>query len=111
MKIVTIITLSILSLYTARAQHILEFEDMPALGDSIQVWFVDTTGVVEGPSGPAQTWDFTNIIAGDSSTSYFVNVSTTIYATSFPNSDFASDNGNNRYTYYTSTPTELTLDG
>lgn len=62
----------------------------PALGDSIIIRRADTTGIQAGPSGAAQTWDFSSLVL-DSTTTVLVYdaLASQTFAADFPNGNIA----------------------
>ncbi|NTW34494.1 MAG: hypothetical protein HGB12_18045, partial [Bacteroidetes bacterium] len=70
-------------------------------GDLIKTHTADTTGIVQGPSGANQTWNFAALVVNPTlNTQTCVAPSTTPYASSFPTATVAISNGSSNYEYY-----------
>ncbi len=82
----------------------------PVAGDVFYGYWVDTNGLVKGPSGAGVTWDFTTVVRNDSDTTTFFNCAATPYCSSFPGSNIAYHNGRD-YTYGVTSATGYTILG
>jgi hypothetical protein len=80
-------------------------------GDVSTVYTADTTGIVPGTTGANHTWDFSNLVIGSttSSTNY-VDPSTTANASSFPTATVAGITGTT-YEYFLINSTQFTTLG
>jgi hypothetical protein len=82
------------------------------VGDVSHMYYVDTTGVLPGPSGTNQTWSFGNSILNSiPTTTNYVNPLSTTYSSTFHSSNIAVDDGSGYIDYYSSTSSSLTYDG
>jgi len=86
---------------TLFSQPTITSANMYAAGDELLIQPADTTGVVPGPLGANQTWDFSGITNdGALTTQTVVLASATPYASSFTGSDIAIDAGGGNYGYF-----------
>ena len=102
MKNVTLITAGFIILnFAAFSQPVLTVSNSVFnFGETSTSYLADTTGVQQGASGAGQTWNFSNLSIGTSSTTTnYVDPSGTPYSSNFPASTLAALSGND-YTYY-----------
>ncbi|HXF99792.1 MAG TPA: T9SS type A sorting domain-containing protein [Bacteroidota bacterium] len=89
---------------TGSAQFRIGPDKLPAPGDRYVPMPMDTTGVVEGESGPNRTWNFLSLVsAGPATEILYLPAATTPYTTEFPHASLASvvtDGADSAYSYY-----------
>lgn len=88
------------SALTAQAQPVINASDMPANGDVLTLWSMDTVGVDPGPSGANVTWDFSWVQGQDSVTTYYVPAQATPFTDTFPSANLASYSDTISYNYW-----------
>lgn len=96
MKNVILITIVFLSPFFCMGQIVLDQTDLPNIGDIetvLQVGSVQGAALSPGASGADVIWDFSSLVpTGDYDTLYYVNPSTTLYASSFPTANISIRN-------------------
>lgn len=96
---------------TLTAQIEITSADMPVIGDEL-VRLVDTLPAFgPGASGPAQTWDFSGALEGQTTTNSIVDPVTTPSADQFAGSTLAMTTDGTNFFYLTNAPDGLTMDG
>lgn len=108
MKRTSTIILAFLALNSATiAQELTAAVHQINVGDSYTWFEADTAGVMAGPSGSGQTWNFSSIsLSTNQITLDYVDPSTTPSSADFPSANVAQYDGTD-YTYYNSTSTML----
>jgi len=106
----------VLSSGIAIAQPVVNGAGIPAAGTTITFYEVTATSVTQGSAGANQTWNFSSYPAtGNSSTSQFINPSTSLFASMFPTATFATlsptTGGNDGYAYGIATSSYMDLIG
>ncbi len=102
MKLVYSFSVAVCLAGIADAQPTITSAFAPSIGDVFNSNILDTTSVVPGPSGANQSWDFSKLTSkGTSSTSY-IDPTTTPYASSYPGTTVAVAVGSDYY-YYSAT--------
>lgn len=105
-KSLLLLSLPLFIFQTTKSQPTITSDNAFAVGDYL---VTASSSVVpnEGGSGASQIWDFTGVDAlGGSLTLNFVDPSTTAFASSFPFSTVAQDDGSGVYSYYMNTANE-----
>lgn len=92
-------------------QVILTSSINPVPGETQKTIDVDTSGILQGNTGGNQVWNFVNLTRTDSSVLSWVASGTTPYAAQFPNSNVASTIDNSTYQYFTTSSTNLIVNG
>ncbi len=95
----------------AFAQMTLTSSNNPVAGDIDGYKICDTNNISQGNSGANQTWSFLSLIRQDSSNVNFVSASSTPYAAQFPSSNLASTNDNENYNYFSTTSSNMYVNG
>lgn len=89
------------------AQPTIDDSWQPAVGDAFDLTMTDGTFTFP-TAGANQTWDYSNLNLGATSTASFVDPSTTPYASDFPNSNLALyDATASSYLFYETSTTEF----
>ncbi|RPI12636.1 MAG: T9SS C-terminal target domain-containing protein [Ignavibacteriae bacterium] len=110
MKIL-ILLFVLLSASNVFSQVTLTSNNNPTAGNTQMITDCDTNGVSQGNPGANQTWTFTNLSRGDSVLFNWVLSSSTPYSSQFPASNVASTFDNSFYSFFTTTGTNLTVNG
>jgi hypothetical protein len=83
-----LVTLLAIVVTGAEAQLVLDASRIPAVGETFRSFGVDTSGVMQGPAGANQTWDFSGILMLSEQTDLtYANPAGTPYAGDFPTSN------------------------
>jgi hypothetical protein len=106
----------ILSVFSIQSQPTLTTANEAAVGNSFIFEFADTAGIIEGPAGASQIWDFSWAIpAGIQHAESWVDPATTPYYIDYPTSTHvqltSDDIGGFIYSYYTHSATQTALNG
>lgn len=88
MKTLTFLVLVFLS-HSILAQPVLSTAITPSIGQTESYFIHDTTGIMPGPSGANQTWNF-NLNAGLPESFTYISSAGTPYVSSFPNAGTAA---------------------
>ncbi|MFZ1321974.1 MAG: T9SS type A sorting domain-containing protein [Ignavibacteria bacterium] len=107
----TLIFLFMLFSCNCFSQTILTSAINPTAGDVDNYKICDTTNVSEGNSGSNQNWNFSGISFIDSTSVTFVNSGSTPYGSQLPGSNIASTNDNLNYNYFTTSESNLKING
>lgn len=83
----------------------------PIAGDLQQNTDCDTAGVFQGNSGANQSWSFANISSRSVTVSSWIPSTSTPYSAQFPTSNIAVSTDNSNYGFYSSSNTNLILNG
>ncbi len=93
------------------SQVTLTSSNNPAAGNTQNIVDCDTSGILQGNSGANQTWSFTNLTRLDSNLLSWVAAGSTPYSSQFPSSTVASTIDNSNYNYFTTSGTNLVVNG
>jgi len=98
-------------LHNAVAQAPITSSINPSVGFSSFSKAADTTGVVPGPAGANQTWNFSLNVTGLAVPSSVIPAAGTAFASSFPTANLASNAGNGSYAYFLADNSQYTFLG
>jgi hypothetical protein len=82
-----------------------------AVGDAYNTFAADTTGVLPGPAGAGQSWNFGSLSIGVAANQSCLNPSGTPYGSSFPAATVATNSGSTSYGYFKINTSEYSLLG
>ena len=83
-----------------------------AAGDSFVIFSADTTGVQPGPAGASQTWNFSSLNVGTTSTPFTYDaLAGQTFAGDFPNANLVLDDGSGDVSVYESNANVFSLHG
>ena len=86
--------------------------DMGFIGDNQRYRKADTTGVVQGPAGAGQSWDFSTLVATPSAgTNAYIATSDHPQGGNFPNADLVLTLANSQFAFYKSSADSLSMVG
>lgn len=86
----------------ASAQYTITANSNPVVGDRYDYYFMDTTGVTFGGSGPSQWWDYSNLSISffTRMTETYTTVASTPSASAFSAANIASETNGGYFRYY-----------
>jgi type IX secretion system substrate protein len=112
MKKLSLLVLSLFAAISAFAQPTLTATDLnPVAGDKFYGQVCDPTGISNGASGPAVTWNLAGLTAMFMDTTIYVPCFGTYYCDSFPGSTLASSLGGGDYEYFITNTAGLAYSG
>ena len=89
----------------------LESSDLTSIGDVITRYTDTIPAYGPGGSGPNQTWDFSNAVPEDTSTTTVVTVASTGFQSSFSGSDYAMTGEADSYLFFSHDANQMTTEG
>jgi hypothetical protein len=110
MKKIVLLSLIIFLSITAYCQFAITSSNLPSVGSSYSVDYLDTTGANHGPAGSSQSWDFSSYAVSSSATISYTTPSGQPGASYFPNATLVTQSGIS-YVYYLANSSENTTLG